>query len=57
MTEALAEKETPTEAAAAILTALKYLEREARLAGLNDLAGTLETAIDDAANTVDRLPV
>ena len=56
MTEALAE-ETPAEAAAAILTALKYLETEARLAGLNDLASTLETAIDNAVNSVDRLRV
>ena len=55
MTEALAE-ETPAEAAA-ILTALKYLETEARLAGLNDLASTLETAIDNAVNSVDRLRV
>ncbi len=51
----MAERETPAEAATAILEALEYLEREARLAGCAELADTITDAIDAAADTVVRL--
>ena len=47
-------RETPAEAAVAMMRALQYLEREARQAGLHDLAETISGAVAVAAAATTR---
>ena len=47
-------QETPEEAAAAILAALKYLAGEAEHAGLAQLAGAIDSVVGTAATAIIR---